>query len=60
MLHKIKEIAKERGMTLTQLCEQAEVNRYRISKWDIEKPSVDKVVRVARVLECSVEDLVED
>lgn len=58
MVNKIKEKCKERGLSLAELEKRANVNFIR--RWDTHSPSIDKVYRVACVLETSIEDLLEE
>ena len=59
MLHNIKEKAKERGITLTDLEKQAGISPKGIYKWDRQDPSVYKVYTVAKILDTTVEELLE-
>ena len=60
MLHKIKELCKERGITIAELERQADLVPKTMAKWDENKPSVDKVYRVARSLGVTIEELLPD
>lgn len=57
MLHKIREIAKAKGITLADLEKEAGLKKKTIFTWDRSIPSVDKAYRVAQVLGTTVEDL---
>ena len=59
MLHNIKEKAREKGITLTDLEKQAGISSKGIYKWDRQDPSVSKVLKVAKILGTTVEELVE-
>ena len=48
---RVKELAKERGMSVAQVERLADIKPKSISGWDIHKPSADKVDRVIDVLE---------
>lgn len=60
MLHKIKELCAERGITIAELERLAGITPKTMSWWDKTVPAVDKVARVAKVLGVTVEDLLED
>ena len=59
LAEKIKETAKLKGMTIKQLLENCNINKGFI--YDLEKqnktPSVDKILRIADYLDCSVDYL---
>ena len=48
------------GITISDLERSMGFTRGTLYKWNRNIPSVDKVVRVAKALRCSVEDLVRD
>ena len=52
--------AKDRGISINSLEQKAEVSKGSLSKWDTVSPSVDTLKRVANVLECTVEELLEE
>ena len=63
MKFKIKEVRQKRGFTQTELARRAGVTRVMIwalesSKW--EDVSVGNLYRIAAVLGCKMDDLVED
>lgn len=60
MLHKIKELCKEQGLTLTELETLAGLTPRSIFKWEATMPAADKLARVARVLHTTVEELLAD
>lgn len=59
MLENIKAIAKGKGLSLRQLEETAGIGQNTISRWDENKPSVDKVKKVADVLGVTVDELLK-
>lgn len=59
MVHKIKEIAKERHLSVAEVERLADITERTINRWDVKEPSVYKVYRVAKVLGTTVEDLLE-
>lgn len=60
MLHKIKELSKEQGLTIAELERQAGLVRSTVARWDETMPAADKLARVARVLHTTVEDLLQE
>ena len=59
MLHKIKELCKEKGISLADLERQVGLSPKTIFSWGKSIPSVDKVYKVAKVLGVTVEELIE-
>lgn len=57
MLSKIKEFAAKKGLSIFQLEKICGLSNGSIYHWDDVKPSYDKVVRVAKELGVSVEEL---
>lgn len=60
MLHKIKELCAEEGLTIAELERQAGLVRSTVARWDETMPAADKLARVARVLHTTVEELLAD
>ena len=63
MEHKIKTIAKEKGLSIAELERAADLRPGTISNWGEPRncmPAADKLYRVAKVLETTVEALLED
>ena len=54
----ISEKAKTRGMTVAQVEKAADIGHQTIRRWDTHSPSIDKVFRVAKVLGCTVDELI--
>ena len=57
LLEKIKQVAQERGMTLTELNNKAGFGTNVIYSWKSKTPSVDKIEAVADVLNVSTDYL---
>lgn len=57
MVHKIKEIAREKHLSVAEVERLADITERTINRWDSKEPSVYKVYRVAKVLGTTVEDL---
>ncbi|MCH5271611.1 MAG: helix-turn-helix transcriptional regulator [Lachnospiraceae bacterium] len=57
---KIKEICKEKGMSITQIEKNAGLSNGAISKWNNASPTVDNLQSVAKVLGCKVDDLLNE
>lgn len=60
MLHKIREMCQSRGITIAELERQAGLAPKTMYNWDYTTPGVDKVLKVARVLGVTVEELLAD
>lgn len=60
MLHKIKELCREQGITVAELERLAGLNQRTMAKWDETMPAADKLARVAKVLHTTVEELLAD
>lgn len=54
---RIKKLAKQHGMTLAKLNEQAGLGTNSIYHWKTKKPSTDNLQKVAKVLNVSVDYL---
>lgn len=59
MFDRISEMAKKKGMSINQLEENAELSKGSTYKWNSVSPSVKNLKKVADVLGCSVNDLIE-
>ena len=55
MLERIKNLCKEKGMSLKQVGVEAGLGDRSIYSWDTNAPSVDKVAKVAKVLETTID-----
>ena len=60
ILHNIKRLCKEQGITVAELERKAQLTESTICKWGTNMPAADKLARVARVLHTTVEDLLAD
>ena len=60
MLERIRAKCKERGMSVRQLEIAAGLAINTVCRWDENIPAVDKVKRVADVIGCTVDELLED
>lgn len=60
MLARIKELAQKNNLTIMQLENECGLSNGSVYHWDEIKPSYDKVVRVAKRLGVSVEELTAD
>lgn len=58
LVKNIKNKAARAGMTIDQVERAAGISERTIRRWDNHSPSIDKVFRVAKVLECRVDDLI--
>lgn len=56
----ICKLAKERGISINSLEQQAEVSRGGICKWNNVSPTVRNLKKVANVLGCTLEELVKN
>ena len=57
VLDRIKEVARQRGMSLSTLAEKASLSRNAIYKWNRQAQQADKLANVANVLDVSVDYL---
>ena len=55
---KIKEICKEKGISITYLEKQAGLSNGAIGKWKDSSPTVDKLNAVAKVLKVKIDELI--
>ena len=60
MLSTIKALCKERGITMQELRERANIPPGTMYRWDENRPSVDKAKAVADALGCTVDDLLKE
>lgn len=58
LYNRIKETAKERGILLKEIAEKIGTTAGNMTRWDENRPSVDKVVAVAQIFGVSVDYLV--
>lgn len=57
---KIKEICRAKGISVAAVEKEAGLSNGAIGKWNTCSPTVDKLQAVAKVLNCSANDLLED
>lgn len=57
----IEKIRRQRGITQTELARRLKVSQANISQWENGEamPRADKLPEIAKVLNCSIEDLYE-
>lgn len=60
MVQQIRKKAEEKGIDIAKVERAAGIGRSTIHRWDRVSPSIDKVIRVARVLGCTVDELIAD
>lgn len=56
---KIKEVCKEKGVSVAYVEKQAGLSNGTIGKWDKVSPTIENLQAVAKTLERSVDDLLE-
>ena len=58
----IKHIRIDSGMSQLQLAEKLDVDRSTVTKWEtgVAMPRVDKLIELARVLCCTIDDLLSE
>lgn len=59
LLEKIKELCKERGISIAELEKQAGLANGTIRKWDVSSPYVDSLSSVAKVLKVKPSKLID-
>jgi transcriptional regulator with XRE-family HTH domain len=57
---KIKEIAKEKKITIDAIEKEANLGRGSLSKWNTVSPSVSNLLKVAAILNVHIGELVEE
>lgn len=57
---KIKLIAKNKKITIDAIEKEANLGRGSLSKWNTVSPSVGNLLKVAKILGCSLDDLIQD
>lgn len=60
MVHNIKQKCKEMGISLAELERQIGVAPKGIYRWDNQDPAVHKVLKAARILGTTVEELCQE
>lgn len=59
LLHNIKILCGKRGISLNDLEELAGIGKNTIYRWNEKSPGIDKVMKVAKVLGVTIEELLE-
>ncbi len=60
LFNNIKALAKEKKIPIVKIEESCELARGSICKWNDVSPAVDKVKKVAQILDVSIEKLLEE
>lgn len=60
LLHKIQTLCKEKNVALTNVERLAGLSANSIYRWDESMPSADKLVKVARILGTTAEELLKE
>lgn len=60
VLNRIREISKDRGLTLKEVARKAGIGENSIYKWKTASPSTKSLEKVAKALGVTVEDLMSD
>lgn len=60
ILKRIKEKCKEKGLTIFALEKKAKIGNGTIARWDTSSPTVENLIAVAKVLECTVDELISE
>lgn len=60
LLSRIKEISKQRGLSLKEVAQKAEIGENSIYRWKNSKASVSSLTKVAKALDVTVDDLTTD
>jgi transcriptional regulator with XRE-family HTH domain len=60
IVEKIRERAAVKGLTIRRIELAAGLSNGAIARWNEKSPSIDKVFRVARVLGCTVDELIAE
>ena len=60
ILKKIKELCNEKGLSISELEKKANIGNGTIGRWDKSSPTVGSLQAVAKVLECTVDELLTD
>ena len=55
MVRKIKELCEERGISIRALERALELGNGTIARWDVSRPSVDKIAKVAKFFDKPIE-----
>jgi transcriptional regulator with XRE-family HTH domain len=58
IVERIKNLAKTKGQTLTSIERELGFSKSSIRKWEIQSPSVDKIIKVSNYLQVSIDYLI--
>ena len=61
-MNQIREYRKKRRLSQEKLAEMVGVDRSNVAKWEagVHKPRADMLILLAKVLQCSVDDLLRE
>ena len=57
VLENIRRICAEKDISIAEACRRAEISRDTVMDWDKHSPSIDKVLKMAEVLDVYVDEL---
>ena len=57
---KIKDACISKGISIRELEIKAKIGNGTIGRWNVSSPTLKSLVSVAKILECNVEDLLEE
>lgn len=60
ILQNIKERCAKKGLCISKLEKEAKIGNGTISRWDKSSPTIESLQAVAKVLECTVDELLAD
>lgn len=60
LYNNIKSIAKSQGIAICKMEKDLEIASGSICKWDVNTPGIDKVAKVAKYLNTTVDKLLKD
>lgn len=60
MYERIKELCKEKGISIYRLEKDLGLSSGSVCKWKVSSPTLDKIQKVAKMLGCSIDELLQD
>lgn len=60
LLENIKRYCKNKGITVSELVIRAGITRRTLYEWDDHMPAADKLLKIAKCLDTTVEELLND
>ena len=60
MVEKIKDLCKDRNLSIAALERECELSNGTVCKWDDMRPSVDRIAKVARYFDKPIEYFLEE